>query len=98
MTDDTEPAKGSQYRHGDGTVEVVFAVEDERVLVVREYPTIDAFENAIADATDAGIHEQVADLPGVEAFADEAEDGSNDESNDENPCSDQGCANDDDRR
>ncbi|MFP4626138.1 MAG: hypothetical protein ACOCQ3_02095 [Natronomonas sp.] len=70
MTDreDAKPPKGKQYRYADGTVEVVFATEDERVLTVREYSTLDAFERRIAEASDEGIHPEVAALPGVEGF------------------------------
>jgi hypothetical protein len=67
MSPDT-PEKAAQYDHPDGSTEVVFAVEDGRVLTVREYPDIERFRAAIADATHAGSHEGVADLPGVEAF------------------------------
>lgn len=72
MTDrnDERPTKGRQFRHDDGTIEVVFATEGERVLTVLEYPTRRAFERRIHDATDEGIHQEVADLPDVEAFVD----------------------------
>ncbi|WP_254838786.1 hypothetical protein [Natronomonas marina] len=70
MTDDTEPTTGRQYRHDDGIFEVVFEVEEGRVLTVREYPTREAFEDAVATATDAGIHEAVAELPDPAAFVD----------------------------
>ena len=74
MTDDTDPTDGSQYRHDDGTIEVVFAVEEGRVLAVREYPTVKAFEGAVAAATDAGVHEGVADLPDASVFEEGIED------------------------
>jgi hypothetical protein len=58
----------AEYHHDDGSVEIVFATEDGRVLTVREYPTEEAFDDATEGATYAGEHEGVADLPGVEAF------------------------------
>lgn len=72
MTDreDVKTTKGKQYRYADGTVEVVFATEDDRVLTVREYRTVDAFERRISEATDEGIHPEVAALPGIEGFVD----------------------------
>lgn len=72
MTDDhqTPPTKGDQYEHPDGTVEIVFAVEDGRVLTIREYPDVDAFTDDVDDAASAGTHEGVADLPGPEFFED----------------------------
>ncbi|WP_276279158.1 hypothetical protein [Halorussus caseinilyticus] len=64
----SDPEKADHYRHGGGTDEIVFAVEDGRVLAIREYPTVAAFERAVGDAEFVGVHEGVADLPGVEAF------------------------------
>lgn len=69
--DETGPTEGRQYRHRDGTMEVVFALEDGRVLTVKEYPTYDRFEQAVNAAADAGINDHVANLPDVEAFADD---------------------------
>jgi len=75
-----EPAdsarKAAEYRHDDGSVEIVFAVEDGRVLTVREYPDEAVFADATAAAEYVGQHEGVSDLPGVEAFR---EDGAPDE-------------------
>lgn len=62
------PEKADQYRHADGTVEVVFAVEEGRVLTFREYPDTPAFHHAITDGEFEGVHPGVEDLPGVEAF------------------------------
>ena len=64
------PTSADQYRHDDGTVEVVFEFEDGRVLTVREYPDVDTFDEHVEDATYVGEHEGVAALPGVEAFED----------------------------
>lgn len=69
------PEKADQYRHQDGTVEVVFAVEDGRVLTFREYQTVDDFQRAVADGEFEGYHPGVKDLPGVEAFRDDRADG-----------------------
>ncbi|QWC20207.1 hypothetical protein [Halorubrum sp. 2020YC2] len=69
-----EPAdsarKAAEYRHDDGSAEIVFATDDGRVLTVREYPDEAAFEAATADAEYVGRHEGVSNLPGVEAFRD----------------------------
>lgn len=69
-----EPAdsakKAAEYRHDDGSVEIVFAVDDGRVLTVREYPDEATFDGATASAAYVGQHEGVSDLPGVEAFRD----------------------------
>ena len=65
------PRKADHYRHEDGTTEVVFAVEDGRVLSIREYSNTETFRRAVADAEFVGEHEGVAELPGVEAFEDE---------------------------
>ncbi|ELZ46335.1 hypothetical protein C464_10988 [Halorubrum coriense DSM 10284] len=62
------PTKAAQYRHDDGSVEIVFAVDDGRVLTVREYPDEETFETATGSAAYVGQHEGVSDLPGVEAF------------------------------
>lgn len=70
MTDSSSPAKGDQYRHADGTVEVVFATAEGRLLTVREYPDEDAFRRAVADAEATGQHEGVRSLPDAEAFED----------------------------
>jgi len=72
-----EPAdsarKAAKYRHDDGSAEIVFAVDDGRVLTVREYPDEATFEEATESAAYVGKHEGVSDLPGVEAFRDEDE-------------------------
>ncbi|WP_135807048.1 hypothetical protein [Halorussus marinus] len=63
-----DPQQADHYQHGDGTDEIVFAVEEGRVLAVREYPSVEAFAAAVADADYLGTHDGIADLPGVEAF------------------------------
>lgn len=67
-----EPAdavtKAAEYRHDDGSVEIVVAVEEGRVLTVREYPDEATFTDATESAAYVGQHEGVEDLPGVEAF------------------------------
>ncbi|NEU56228.1 hypothetical protein [Halorussus sp. MSC15.2] len=70
----TDPEKADHYRHDDGTDEIVFAVEEGRVLAIREYRSVEAFERAVGDAEYVGVHEGVADLPGVEAFANDGSD------------------------
>jgi hypothetical protein len=66
---DTDPKKADHYRHRDDTDEIVFAVENGHVLAIREYRSVEDFRNAVSDAEYVGTHEGVADLPGVEAFA-----------------------------
>lgn len=65
MRNDDTPivSPAAHYRHDDGTTEVVYVVEDGTVLTVREYPEVEAFERAVADARYLGEHEGVADLP-----------------------------------
>lgn len=67
------PALGEQYRYPDGTIEIVFAVEDGAILTVREYPEQELFDAAVADARQEGINEAVADLPSVDAFTEDDE-------------------------
>jgi hypothetical protein len=74
-TDPALPSKADEYHHPDGTTEVVVAVEDGSVLTVTEYPSPPSFERAVADATYVGIHDGVAEMPGVEAFRDGTGDG-----------------------
>jgi len=62
-----EPSRADWYRHGD-VDEIVFAVEEGRVLTVREYPTLKQFSETVGSATYVGSHEGVADLPDVEEF------------------------------
>jgi hypothetical protein len=64
------PMRGDRYEHADGTGEVVYLTEDGRVLTFREYPSVDAFETTVADATYRGVLEEVAAMPGLEAFGD----------------------------
>lgn len=68
MSDEGPPIKGDQYRHPDGTREVVYLLEDGRVLTFSEYPSVEAFEEAVGDAVYRGLNEEVVDLPGLEAF------------------------------
>lgn len=64
MTYDPEDtSKGDEYRHTDGTREVVFALADGRVLTVKEYPDGEAFDAGVADATYVGVEDDIADLP-----------------------------------
>lgn len=60
--------EAAEYRHEDGSAEIVFAVEDGRVLTVREYPDEKTFEAAVETATYVGHHEGVAEVPDIEAF------------------------------
>lgn len=64
------PRKGDQYAHDTGVTEVVYMRDDGRVLTFREYPDVDAFEEAVVGAAYRGINEDVAALPDAAAFAD----------------------------
>lgn len=61
--------EGAKYQYDDGTVEIVFAAEEGRVLTVREYPDEAGFTEGVEPATYIGHHAALADLPGVDAFA-----------------------------
>ncbi|RAW45624.1 hypothetical protein DQW50_07675 [Halorubrum sp. 48-1-W] len=63
-----DPAKGDEYVLPDGSTEIVFLVEGGRVLTVSEYESIDAFEEAVSTGRYVGTREEVATMPGVEAF------------------------------
>ncbi|RDI69724.1 hypothetical protein [Halopelagius longus] len=69
MTYDPEDtSKGDEYRHPDGTREVVFALADGRVLTVKEYPDDESFDDGVADATYVGVEDDIADLPDASSF------------------------------
>ena len=70
MEESNPPEKGDQFRHPDGTAEVVFATAEGRLLTVKEYADDAAFRRGIADAEAAGRHEGVRSLPDAEAFDD----------------------------
>jgi hypothetical protein len=57
-----DPRRGDEYAHADGTRETVFAVADGRVLTVREYRTVDDFEESVERASYRGVNENVAEL------------------------------------
>lgn len=65
MGDANSPSvsKADEYRHPDGTTEVVYAVDDGAVLTIRAYESVEGFERAVADAEYLGEHPGVADLP-----------------------------------
>jgi hypothetical protein len=66
----TVPEKADHYRSG--TIdEIVFAVEEGRVLTIREYPTVEAFRESVADAEYVGTHHGVDELPDIEAFGED---------------------------
>lgn len=64
------PEKADQYRFIDGTTEVVFAVEEGRVLTFREYPDVATFTRAMEAGEYDGVNQGVKELPGIEAFQD----------------------------
>jgi acylphosphatase len=66
--DEPRLERGRAYEHDDGTVEVVFAAEDGRVLTVREYPTRETCLRVLDAARFRGTNEAVLDLPDVDAF------------------------------
>lgn len=69
--EDSPVERGASFRHDDGSVEIVFRLAGDRVLSVSEYPSVDAFRDAIADADYEGEHEGVLDLPPIESFPSE---------------------------
>jgi hypothetical protein len=69
MVDDPRLERGRSYEYDDGTVEVVFAAGEGRVLTVREYPTAAACLRTLADADFRGTNEDVLDLPAVDLSA-----------------------------
>lgn len=76
MEDADHPAvsKADEYRHTDGITEVVYALEGDGVLTIREYRSVEQFEEAVADAEYLGEHPGVADLPGVGEMDDDVGD------------------------
>jgi hypothetical protein len=68
---DDDPDPADQYRYSDGTVEIVLAVEDDRILTLKEYPDDESFEAAVGDGEFLGTNPAVASLPDVEAVRDE---------------------------
>lgn len=62
---DSAVETADHYRHPDGTVEVVYALEDGAVLTFREYPNEERFATATAAADYLGEHPGVAELPDV---------------------------------
>lgn len=63
------PREGEIFRHDDGTLEVVFAVTDGRILTVKEYDHLDAFDAATSEAVLEGVSEDVEELS-LESFPD----------------------------
>lgn len=63
--------RGDEYRHADGSREIVFETAEGRVLCVREYPSVDAFRDAVDDAEYVGVDPNVAELPDAEEFESE---------------------------
>jgi len=68
MVPDPDPSKGDEYHHPDGTVEIVFEIEADRLLTVREYDRSD-FAEAVSEAVYQGINEDVAGLPPAEVYS-----------------------------
>lgn len=67
-TSEDEVDRGDDYRHRDGSREIVFETSEGRVLTVREYPSVDAFRGAVDGAEYVGVDPDVAGLPDVERF------------------------------
>jgi hypothetical protein len=73
MSSDPEsesPAKGDEYALPNGSTEIVFHVEDGHVLTVREYESVDAFEETVSQGRYMGTREDVLAIPEPEEFAD----------------------------
>lgn len=64
-----EVVKADTYRHSDGTLEVVVATTDDRVLTVRDYGSVADFEDAVDAAAYRGTHEDIAALADPEELA-----------------------------
>lgn len=64
------PEKADQYQFLDSITEVVFTIEDGRVLTFREYPNEEAFQRAVETGEYQGVNQAVKDLPSLEAFRD----------------------------
>lgn len=69
-SDPESPAKGDEYALPDGPTEIVFLIEDGHVLTVREYESVDAFEETVSRGRYLGTREDVLSLPDAEEFAD----------------------------
>jgi hypothetical protein len=67
-------SKGDEYRHPDGAVEIVLAIEDGRVVTVSEYRSCDHFREAVSEASYRGVDDAVAALPPVSVFAERVPD------------------------
>lgn len=67
-----EPHEGEEYQYEDGTVEVVFAVTEGRILTVREYAEVDDFWETVKGADPRGLNPLVKDLS-LDVFQDETE-------------------------
>lgn len=63
-----QPVKGDEYRYPDGTIEVVFAVEDGSVLTVKNYRDIESFRTRTTDATYVGTNQEVENIPDIDEF------------------------------
>ncbi|WP_144797960.1 hypothetical protein [Halorubrum depositum] len=73
MSSDPEseaPAKGDEYALPNGSTEIVFHVEGGHVLTVREYESVDAFEESVSRGRYMGTREDVLSIPDPEEFAD----------------------------
>jgi hypothetical protein len=70
---DRSVTPAAQYRHPDGTVEVVYALEEGAVLTFREYPDESTFDAHLDDAEYLGEHPGVAALPGLDGAAADGE-------------------------
>jgi len=63
------PAKGDEYVLPDGSTEIVFLVEEDHVLTVTEYESVEAFAESVSAGRYVGTREEVAAMPDAEAFA-----------------------------
>jgi hypothetical protein len=73
MSSDSEsetPAKGDEYALPNGSTEIVFHVEGGHVLTVREYESVDAFEESVSRGRYLGTREDVLSIPDADEFAD----------------------------
>lgn len=61
-TGDLQLRQGRQFHYEDGVAEAVVAVEGDRVLTVREYPTREGFRGVADEAVSVDMNEELADI------------------------------------
>lgn len=67
------PQEGHEYQFPDGTVEVVSAIVEDRILTIKEYGDVARFRDGIEDAEHVGTNPLVEELS-VDMFRNEGDD------------------------